>query len=217
MADPTPDPEVTREDVLAACQEANAEADYTTIADRNEAIYKVIEKHVARSTKDRASIAIDKDALMARIYPLVPAASEWGQESNPRLAELTYKELRKHVWATTTPINGRMQELLAERNGHVLCRVGGMRGNSVYITKDADCFRIDTIEPRGSDDVTRTTKVAKFYGQVSKRVPGMAPVIAEAFDGQLKELVAAARAHVPMLLAQHSAVDDLDGESDDDE
>ena len=88
----------------------------------------------------------------------------------------------------------------AHRDAHglIVCRLGGLLGDSVYLTSDPDCFRIDGIKSRSGKDIDSVTKLSTFYGSVSIRIPEMAPMIAEAFEASLQGVLAAGRAHIPL-------------------
>lgn len=191
---------IDREDVLAAVREAKVAQDYHKPSDFYEAIFGVIEPAVSRDLKSRAKVAIHRDKVMASVFTLVEAPTEIDESDPERLLKLlTYKELNKRVWETTAPLTGKMQQLMEVHNGHVVCRLGGLSGDSVYVTADPDCFRVDVIESRSAKDIASVTKLAMFYGRVSKRIPAMAPTIADSFEESLQGVLAAGRAHIPAL------------------
>jgi hypothetical protein len=150
--------------------------------------------------------------LMSMVFPTVPTIAEIDPtDPDLLLKRLVYKDLNADVWGLTRPLTGKLQELLADRDGLVLCRLGGLRGEQVYVTKDPECFRLDVIESRSEQDITRTTTLSMFYGGISTRCKNMAPIIAEAFDLSLRQQLAAGRAHIPLLIDKY-ADDGGDGE-----
>jgi hypothetical protein len=191
---------ITREEVNALVKEAYKDQGYGRPVDMLEAVRMITEPAVASNTKARAKTAIHKDALMSETWPLVQPLTEIEADDPEREAKtVLYKELRKRTWETTKPLDGRLQKLVATRDGLVVCRLGGLLGDSVYLTNDPDCFRIDVIESRSGKDIDSVTKLSTFYGSVSMRIPEMAPMIAEAFEASLQGVLAAGRAHIPLL------------------
>ena len=158
---------ITREELLEKAAEAYDEQGYERTANLHEAIFEIVEPAVAANLKARAKAAIHKDALVSRVFPLVEPLTEIAAD-DPELVlkQLLYKELRRRVWETTSPLSGKMQALMASRNGKVVCRFGGLTGDSVYVTSDPDCFRVDVIESRSAKDIAAVTKLAMFYGGV---------------------------------------------------
>ena len=90
---------------------------------------------------------------MSRTWPLIEPLSEIEPDDPDREAkELLYKALRKQVWETTKLLTGRLQKLMEVRDGdYVVCRLGGLLGESVYVTSDPDCFLVDVIESRSAE------------------------------------------------------------------
>ena len=191
---------IDRDDVVEGARQAKVAQGFLKPADMYEAIFGVIEPAVARDLKTRAKVALHRDKVMASVFSLVEAPAEIDEDDPEReLKTLVYKELNKKVWETTAPLTGKMQQLMETRNGHVVCRLGGLTGDHVYITADKDCFRVDVIEARSAKDISSVTKLAMFYGRVSRRIPPMAPMIAESFEESLQGVLAAGRAHIPLL------------------
>ena len=204
---------ISREEVQALVREAYKDQGYKRPADMHNTAYGIVDPAaVAPNLKARAKAAIHKDSLMSQTWPLVQALSEIEEDDPEREGKTAlYKELRKRTWETTKPLNGKLQHLIETRNeGYVVCRLGGLLGESVYITNDPDCFRVDVIESRSSKDIASVTSLAMFYGQVSRRIPAMAPMIAESFESSLQGVLAAGRAHIPLLQHGSNGTEDAD-------
>ena len=191
---------IDREELKELAKEAQKAQGYSNLSDLDAAIFEILKPADSPDLKSRAKVAIKRDKVMASAYSLVDHPSEI-EEDDPdgEQKRLLYGFLDKQVWDTTKPLTGRMQRYVETHNGHVVCRLGGLQGESVYITADPDCFRVDVIESRGGKDISSVTTLAQFYARTSRRLPGMAPMIAEAFDASLQGMLAAGRAHLPLL------------------
>jgi hypothetical protein len=200
---------IDRDDVVEGARQAKMAQGFHKPADMYEAIFEVIEPAVATNLKARGKAALHRDKVMSSVFSLVEAPAEI-EEDDPEgpLKKLVYKELNKKVWETTAPLSGKMQQLMETRNGYVVCRLGGLTGDHVYVTADEDCFRVDVIESRSSKDIASVTKLAMFYGRVSRRLPQMAPMIAASFEESLQGVLAAGRAHIPLLQGGESEKDE---------
>lgn len=201
-------PTVDREAVLEGWNVLLTDHDMPDTAAFHETCYTtvVIDGVKVRNLDGREKAAVDKDPLTGKVFPGLEAEAELdAKDPEYLLKKWVYREARKRVWATTNPLGGTLATMMDERSVNaVICRYGGLRGNAVYITDSAECFKKDVLDSRGQQDVDRMGKVASFYGGTSKRLPGMAPVIADAFDSWMEEMVAVGRSHLPLLLARHS-------------
>jgi hypothetical protein len=191
----TPD----REAVLEGIDQAMEAQGYATRTDLNEAIYKIVEAAKATSKKARGAVAIHKDALMSKVFNTLPGPAEWGDEDDPALAEAVYMALRTRVWSACRVERGPIQIMLGDRNGHWLCRLGGLNGDSVYTTADWDCLDLDVVSHVRDRFVGKAEKDGKVLSEMSRRLPEHKEEIAEAFDFQLRAAVLEGRSHLALL------------------
>lgn len=204
---------VDHEELVVAYKQAQKDQGYETPDQFWEAAYDPTVQALASGTKARDKVAVHRDSLTSIVWPQIdrPEEIDMASPDGPLQMEL-YKYANAKTWELTKPLTGRLQSLLAKRNGLVLCRLGGLLGDRVYVTKDPECFRVDVMLSRHGADIGRITKLSEFYGNVSERIPGMAATIAEAFDLSMRQQVAAGRAHIPLLVERDDSENDESGE-----
>ena len=196
---------IRREEVTEAAKEAEKLQGYDTPAKFYGAALATVKPAVANSLTARPKVAVEDSVLMSEVFSLVEAPTEIADDDPDReLKTLVYKELHRKTWRLTHPLSGQLQKLLMAENGHVICRYGGLNGRSVYTTNDPDCFRTDVIESRSAKDIASVTKLSTFYGGVGQRIPALEEMIADAFDLSLQGMLAAGRAHIPLLQQRYS-------------
>jgi hypothetical protein len=188
---------VDRSELIIFARDAYAEQGYDDASALTEAIYDEIVKAKVTKKADRYTGAIPKETLMSKVFSLVPGPDEWEEQDDPEMAGWLYRELRARVWKAAG-VYGPVQTLLGERDGHMLCRVGGPRGSMVYITKDQECMKLDYWDHIRESRVAQATKDGKYAAEMIRR--GFNEEwVAKMLDDQLRAALNEGRTHVRLL------------------